>query len=52
MATLLGIEHILLDNSYGKLRAIYDDYTGKFSTAHQVSGLDEARELAVRLWGT
>jgi exopolysaccharide biosynthesis predicted pyruvyltransferase EpsI len=52
MATLLGIEHILLDNSYGKLRAIYDDYTGKFSTAHQVSGLDEARDLAVRLWGT
>ena len=52
MATLLGVEHILLDNSYGKLRAVYDDYTGKFSTAHHASGLDEARELAARLWGT
>ena len=51
LATLLGVEHILLDNSYGKLRAIHDDYTGKFSTAHYASGLDEARELADRLWG-
>jgi exopolysaccharide biosynthesis predicted pyruvyltransferase EpsI len=51
MAVLLGVEHILLDNSYGKLRAIHDDYTGKFSTAHHASGLDEARELAGQLWG-
>lgn len=50
MAALLGVEHVLLDNSYGKLRAVHDDYTGKFGTAHYASGLDEARELAARLW--
>ncbi|MFI9487036.1 polysaccharide pyruvyl transferase family protein [Promicromonospora sp. NPDC052451] len=50
MAALLGVEHVVLDNSYGKVRAVYDDYTGTFSTAHHASGLDEARELAARLW--
>jgi exopolysaccharide biosynthesis predicted pyruvyltransferase EpsI len=51
LATLLGIEHVLLDNSYGKLRAIYDGYTGRFSTAHYATSLDEARELAARFGG-
>lgn len=50
MAALLGIEHVVLDNSYGKVRAVHDDYTGKLTTAHLAAGLDEARELAVRLW--
>lgn len=28
LAVLMGIPHVVLDNSYGKVRSIYDDYTG------------------------
>lgn len=31
---LLGRDHIVLDNNYGKIRSIFDDYTHSFSTAH------------------
>ncbi|OZC51001.1 hypothetical protein CH286_05530 [Rhodococcus sp. WWJCD1] len=31
---LLGREHVVLDNNYGKIRSIFDDYTNNFSTAH------------------
>jgi pyruvyl transferase EpsO len=32
LAVLMGKDNIVLDNSYGKIRTIYDDYTSKFST--------------------
>lgn len=48
LATLLGVENVLLDNSYGKLSSIYDDYTGGFSTGTYVRSLDEARAAAAR----
>lgn len=46
LAVLLGIDHILLDNNYGKLRSIYDDYTGRFSTAHYATDIADARSIA------
>jgi exopolysaccharide biosynthesis predicted pyruvyltransferase EpsI len=46
IAALRGIPHVLLDNSYGKLKAVYDDYTYGFSTAHYVTTLDAARDAA------
>lgn len=49
LACLLGIEHIVLDNSYGKISAVHRDYTGGFSTAHHATSLDEAAALATRL---
>lgn len=49
LACLLGIEHIVLDNSYGKVSAVFRDYTGGFSTAHLATSLDEAAALATRL---
>lgn len=43
LASLLGKPNVLLDNSYRKLGAVFDDYTGELSTATYVIGLDEAR---------
>ncbi len=43
LALLLGIGHVMLDNNYRKLGAVFDDYTGVFSTASYVTDLDEAR---------
>ena len=45
LAGLLGVEHIVMDNSYGKVRAVFDAYTGAFSTAHFAASPDEAREI-------
>lgn len=52
LACMLGVPHVLLDNSYGKLSAPYREYTHGFSTAHMAGCLDEARELAFRLKDT
>jgi len=43
LAVLLGIDHVLLDNSYRKLGAVYDDYTGQFGTASYCTDVNEAR---------
>jgi exopolysaccharide biosynthesis predicted pyruvyltransferase EpsI len=51
IAALRGVPHILLDNSYGKLKAVYEDYTHGFSTAHYVTTLSDAREAALRFGG-
>ncbi|KQQ49729.1 hypothetical protein ASF68_18030 [Plantibacter sp. Leaf314] len=34
LALLLGIDHVALDNNYRKIGAVFDDYTGRFSTAN------------------
>lgn len=44
LAALLGTPHVLLDNNYRKLGAVFDDYTGGFSTARYCTELHEARE--------
>jgi pyruvyl transferase EpsO len=43
LAMLLGIPHVMLDNNYRKLGAVFDDYTGQFSTASYCTELDEAQ---------
>jgi len=37
LAGLLGIRHLVLDNNYGKVSSIYNDYTHLFSTAEFVA---------------
>lgn len=46
LAVLLGIPHAVTDNSYGKISSIYDEYTGRFSTAHWATNLKEAMIFA------
>ena len=36
LAGLLGVRHLVLDNNYGKVSSIYNDYTHLFSTAEFV----------------
>lgn len=49
LAALLGIPHVVTDNSYGKISRIYNEYTGSFSTANWAGSLNEAAEFARRL---
>ncbi len=46
LAVLMGIDHVLLDNSYGKLGAVHRDYTHRFSTASYATGVEDAMRLA------
>jgi pyruvyl transferase EpsO len=45
LASLMQIPHVVLDNSYGKVRSIYENYTHRFPTAHFAASHSEAREL-------
>jgi len=51
LALLLGIDHVALDNNYQKIGAVFQDYTGRFSTARYATDIDTAhsyiRDLAV-----
>ncbi|MBW9094147.1 polysaccharide pyruvyl transferase family protein [Microbacterium jejuense] len=49
LAALLGKPHVVLDNSYGKVSGIFEQYTGQFSTASYAADLDTARTLAASL---
>lgn len=51
LALLLGIPHVVMDNNYRKISAIYDEYTGEFSTAHYATNIESARLEAERLLG-
>lgn len=42
LAALMGRDHVVLDNNYRKVSTIFDDYTGRFSTAHYATNVDEA----------
>jgi pyruvyl transferase EpsO len=46
LCLLLGIPHVLLDNSYGKLRSFRDSWTADTTLARWAGSLDEAAELA------
>lgn len=48
LAILLDVPHAVADNSYGKISAIFEDYTGRFSTAHWADSLDDAAAMAPR----
>lgn len=46
LALLMGIPHVVLDNSYGKLRTMYDTWTHASTTAHWAQHPQQALELA------
>jgi pyruvyl transferase EpsO len=46
LASLLEIPHVALDNSYGKIRAVYAEYTHVLHTARFASDLDDALRQA------
>jgi exopolysaccharide biosynthesis predicted pyruvyltransferase EpsI len=46
LASLMGIDHVMLDNNYRKLGAVFDDYTHRFSTAAYAHDRAEAIQLA------
>lgn len=46
LSMLLGLPHVMLDNNYRKLRGVFDDYTGAFSTAHYSDNLADAQTQA------
>jgi exopolysaccharide biosynthesis predicted pyruvyltransferase EpsI len=45
LAALMGIPHVVLDNSYGKIRPVFDGYTHRFPGAFCAPDLATAREL-------
>lgn len=49
LASLMQIPHIVMDNSYGKVRSIFDDYTHQFPVANFAMSNDEAASIATDL---
>ena len=52
LACLMGIPNVLLDNSYGKNRGLYDTWTHRYEIARFAEDPAEARELAESLAGS
>lgn len=46
LAALLGIPHVVMDNNYQKIKAVYGDYSGRFSTAAFATSIEEALAVA------
>ena len=46
LACLMGIPNVLLDNSYGKNRGLFETWTHRYEIARFAERPDEARELA------
>jgi exopolysaccharide biosynthesis predicted pyruvyltransferase EpsI len=46
LACLMGIPNVLLDNSYGKNRGLFETWTHRYEIARFAASPDEARELA------
>jgi len=49
LSLLLGIPHVLLDNSYGKLRGFHDAWTSGCDLVHWAGSPHEALEIAIAL---
>ena len=49
LCVLMGIPHVVLDNSYGKVRSFYETWTSGFSCAHWADSPQEALDLAREL---
>ena len=45
LAALMGIPHVVLDPGYGKIRAVFADYTHRFPTAGYARDVAGARAL-------
>lgn len=52
LAVLLGLPNVVMDNNYRKISAIYEEYSGQFSTAHYASDIASARLEAENLLET
>jgi exopolysaccharide biosynthesis protein PssK len=52
LCTLMGIPHVVLDNSYGKIRALHDLWTADSRTTHWADDPGAAFERASRLLPT
>jgi len=46
LACMMGIPNVLLDNSYGKNRGLYETWTNRYEIARFAESPDQARELA------
>jgi exopolysaccharide biosynthesis predicted pyruvyltransferase EpsI len=46
LCLLLGIQHVVLDNSYGKVSSFYQTWTQRSALVHWADTLDEAATLA------
>jgi len=46
LCTLLAIPHVVIDNSYGKIGAVFRAYSGKFSGANLARSVTEAEQVA------
>lgn len=46
LAALMNIPHVVFDNSYGKVKSIFEDYTGTFDAAYYASDETEAISIA------
>ncbi len=51
LCVLLGIPHVVVDNSYGKIGAVFREYSGAFSTARFATSPAEAVKLCDELLG-
>lgn len=49
LCVLMGIPHVLIDNSYGKLRQLFDSWTSGCRDAHFASSIEEALDIAREL---
>lgn len=50
LACLLGIHHLIVDNSYGKISSIYYEYSGQFSTGKfLVNQLEIEKEIYIQI---
>lgn len=45
LACFLGIKNVVVDNGYGKIEAIYAEYSGDFSTSHLAGSVTEAEQV-------
>ncbi|HEX3549320.1 MAG TPA: polysaccharide pyruvyl transferase family protein [Candidatus Elarobacter sp.] len=48
-ALLLGVPHVVLDNSYGKVRSTFETWTGRSELVRWADSTAEARDAAARL---
>lgn len=46
LACILGIPNVLLDNSYGKNRSVFDTWSRRYAIARFAEDMDDARSLA------
>jgi len=49
LSVLLGVPHVVIDNSYGKIGAFYERWTKQLSFVERADSLDEAIERANRM---